>query len=130
LQGIGKADKPERVVRDATALGVASLVFVETARSVSRLRERAEKRAERWRTIAIDAARQCGRGDTPAIDGPSTLAEALACLAPGTLRLVLAPNAEHGLGERLGAVSEQTPVVLLVGPEGGLTDSELGLVTA
>ncbi len=59
LQGVGKGDKLDQVVRDATALGVERLVVVATARSVPRLAERAEART---RALAADR-RGCRRAN-------------------------------------------------------------------
>jgi 16S rRNA (uracil1498-N3)-methyltransferase len=130
LQGFGKGDKADQVVRDATALGAARIVIVETERSVVRLsgarEERSEQRLARWRKIAVEAARQCGRSELPEIHGPMSLGAALS-----------AYGGEHDVGfccdvaaeQRLvDAVSEWKPqlrTVVLVGPEGGLSEQEL-----
>lgn len=124
LQGLAKGDKLDAIVRDATELGATLVVLVETARSVVRLEgKRREERAARLRKIAEEAARQCGRGDAPAVVGPLPLGEALA-LAPEGGRFALAPGAAEPLGRgleaRLGAA-----LTFAVGPEGGLTDGEL-----
>lgn len=124
LQGLGKGDRFDRVVRDATALGVRSVIAVETARSMVDLGDRAAARRERWRTIAVEAARQSGRGDAPRIEGPLRLGEALGARADA-LRLVLDPEASASLAVRLQDWSPAQPLVLLVGPEGGLSPEEL-----
>ena len=126
-QALGKSDKPESVVRDATALGVARVVFVETARTVVRLADRAESRRKRWRAVAIDAARQSGRGDVPEIQGPIPLGQALALRAktvdplPG---ICLSPTALVGFGAAV-AQAAGGGILLFVGPEGGFDAVEL-----
>ena len=123
LQGLGKADKPDEVIRAATALGVASVHLVQTERSVARLTaERASARIERWRRIAIEAARQSGRGVIPVLGGPSPLPDALAVVSAAT-RIILAASAEP-LFCRLGRWRAREPLALLVGPEGGLDPGE------
>ena len=77
VQALGKGDKTEQVVRSATALGVAELHLVESARSVARVNERSDAKRVRWEAIALDAARQCGRADVPKIAGPHTLTHEL-----------------------------------------------------
>jgi 16S rRNA (uracil1498-N3)-methyltransferase len=129
LQGLGKADKPDEVIRAATALPVASERLVQTERSVARLSpERGSGRLDRWRRIAVEAARQSGRGDIPALEGPSPLGEALAAVdAP--LRVTLAASAEP-LFSRLGRWRGSDPLALLVGPEGGLDAAERQLAAS
>jgi 16S rRNA (uracil1498-N3)-methyltransferase len=127
LQAFGKGDKTDQVVRDATALGAATIVIVASERSVVRLDDpaRAAARQRRWRAIAVDAARQSGRGDLPDLSGPTALAGALAAVtAPA--RVVLDPRA----GEPFGALlcgAERGPIALLIGPEGGLAVGEIAL---
>jgi 16S rRNA (uracil1498-N3)-methyltransferase len=123
LQGLGKADKPDEVIRAATALGVASVRLVQTERSVTRLSsERGSGRLTRWRRIAVEAARQSGRGDIPALAGPSPLEEALAAVESAH-RIALAASAEP-LFARLRHWRAAEPVALLVGPEWGLGAAE------
>ena len=127
IQALGKADKLDRVVRDATALGVEQLVVVETERAVVHLGARGGARLERWKKISVEAARQSGRGDLPEIRGPVGLESALAeCNAP--LKICLDPASEQVLGRALDGWAAPEPIALLVGPEGGFSDAELALV--
>ena len=122
LQGIGKGDKTEEVVRTVTALGARAVYFVAAERSVARP---GEERSERLRSVAIEAARQSGRADIPRIEGPMDLTRALSAFAGTTAtRLCLDPKAPTPLGERLSE-----PCVLLIGPEGGLSADELSLAS-
>ena len=124
LQATAKGDRIEQVVRGATALGVERIVLVVAERSVARP---ADLRRERLRAISLEASRQSGRGDVPPIDGPVPLGERLAALADWTgLKLCLAPQATVPLAEHLDGSTPGSPAVILVGPEGGLTDAELG----
>jgi 16S rRNA (uracil1498-N3)-methyltransferase len=124
IQGLGKADKPDEVIRAATALGVAGVALVQTERSVPRLApERAATRLERWRRIAVEAARQSGRGDIPTLSPPARLPDVLATIT-SPFRLILGAGGEPLLG-RLGAWRGRDAVSLLVGPEGGFDPSEL-----
>jgi 16S rRNA (uracil1498-N3)-methyltransferase len=127
VQCAGKGDRVDDVVRSTTALGVGAIVVAESSRSVVRVEsDRAQKKRERWRAIALDAARQSGRGDVPDIDGPRPLADALSSLRdrPAT-KLCLDPRAATTFSNL--STKEPFAFVLLVGPEGGLTDDELTL---
>ena len=120
IQGVGKGDKMDGIVRDATELGATRLVPALCARSVARPDA---ARSARWRRIAVEAARQCGRGDAPVIEAPLGFEEALGTAGAGTL-LCLDPRAGIRLGGTLARLGPE-PVVLAVGPEGGFTDEEL-----
>lgn len=121
---LAKGEKVDLVVQKATELGIARFVPWEAARSIVRLEpDRAEERAKRWRRIAEEAARQCGRADVPEVRAPASLAQLVAELPPGFLPIVF-----HG-GEGSVPLVRLPPavgVVAIVGPEGGLTDAELG----
>lgn len=120
IQGIAKGDKMDAIVRDATELGATRIVPALCARSVARPDA---TRAARWRRVAVEAARQCGRGDAPVIDAPVGFVEAVAEAREGA-RLCLDPRAALALGAALAPLGEGA-VVLAVGPEGGLTDEEI-----
>jgi 16S rRNA (uracil1498-N3)-methyltransferase len=124
IQGLGKADKPDEAIRAATALGASSVTLVQTERSVARVSpDRSAARLARWRRIAIEAARQSGRGDVPRLGGPAALDAVLGTLlAP--VRITLAPHAPP-LFERLAEWRPSVEIALLVGPEGGFDEREL-----
>ena len=124
-QGLAKGEKLDLVVQKATELGATRIVPLAVERSVVRLdAQRGQRRADRFRRIAEQAARQAGRSDVPRIDAPSTLADlaALLRLEP-TRRGVLLDPGERGV--RLSQVARGFPKLLLaVGPEGGFTPEE------
>ncbi len=129
VQGLGKADRFDQVVRDATALGVMRVVGVVTERAVSRPSD-VESRRDRWRAIAIQAARQCGRGDLPALAGPLSLDAAFSALPAAGRRLLLDPDARSSLREALEIWNGLEGLTLLIGPEGGLSPGEIALASA
>jgi 16S rRNA (uracil1498-N3)-methyltransferase len=125
IQGYPKGDKLDVIIRQATELGVAAIWPVFTARSVPQERgDRSAARLERWRRIAEEAARQCGRADVPALRGPTGLDEALAALPPGGLRIVAWESSADALA-RVLPPGAGGPVAALAGPEGGLDRAEV-----
>ena len=122
LQGLAKGEKMDRLVRQATELGVSRIVPVHCDRSVPE----GKGRSERWRAIAEDAVRVSGRGFRPEIAEVMPVGRALADVS-SELRIVLTPNASEGLGKHLCARSGMTSAAILVGPEGGLTEAEVSL---
>ncbi len=123
---LAKGEKMDLVVQKATELGVARVLAFEAERSVVRLDPaRADERAERWRRIAAEASRQCGRSDVPEVRAPTTLAAALAALPPGAPAVVFHPG-----GGDLPPPGAARSIAAIVGPEGGLTEAELGACEA
>lgn len=124
LQALAKGDRMDTAIQKAVELGVSRIVPVYAERSVVKLKpEREQKRLRHWRGVIRAACEQCGRNRLPAIETPRAFEAALAAISDKALRLVLAP----GNGRRLGQLERHAHVALLVGPEGGLTDAELGL---
>jgi 16S rRNA (uracil1498-N3)-methyltransferase len=131
LQAIGKGNKFDAIVRDATELGATEVVAVETIRGVVRLRERGEDRLRRWRRVAAEAARQCGRGDAPQITGPLPWTEALGRAADHhSVRLCPWEGASEPIGRVLRGLGAQEAIVIAVGPEGGLGEGEVASARA
>ncbi len=64
-----KGDKMELIVQKCVELGVNRIVPMLTARCVSRPDEKSmQKKTERYRKIAYEASKQCGRGKIPTVD--------------------------------------------------------------
>lgn len=130
--GLLKGDQMDAVVRDATVMGVATIVPLATDHVVSPARAwRGDGAAARWRRVAIAAAAQCGRAVVPAIAPATTLTDlrdtcpadlTLACLEPA------ATDAPFADGWR--SLPRPSSVLLLVGPEGGWSRAEVDALAA
>jgi 16S rRNA (uracil1498-N3)-methyltransferase len=113
-----KGDKPELVVQKLTELGVDRIVPVLAERSISRPDPaRAGAAADRWRRIVKEAARQCRRATLPAVEDLAPLVT-----LAGHPGLVVAERGGEPAG-RLGSPPGDE-ILVVVGPEGGLTDAE------
>lgn len=132
-QGLAKGDKMEFIIQKATELGVRGIVPLETERAVVRLAGgKKEQRQQRWRKVALEAAKQCRRTVVPEVLSPCSPGEFLAGLP--AVRLLLMPWEEGGqplkavLRENAAFFHEAAPVYVMIGPEGGFTEKEAILV--
>jgi len=127
-QGIAKADKMDWIVQKATELGVASLVPLETERTIVKVKDE-EKRLGRWRKICREAAMQSNRPDIPKVEAIAPLHEYLKTqtAGPGTVLLLPWEEAVGPLKDILHAQQDVKRVVVLIGPEGGFSKKEAEL---
>ena len=122
-QALAKGEKMDFVMQKATELGASRIVPVITERAVVRVDgERGAAKAERWRRIAQEAARQCGRSDVPQVDEPVEWPALLLALEQDRRGLLLDPEET---AVRLGAAARGVEKLLIaVGPEGGFSGGE------
>lgn len=121
VQSVGKGDKLDAVVRDATELGATRIAPAIAERSVAR-RDGPAARERLWR-IAVEAARQCGRGDAPTVDPALPLAGVAATITEDR-RVALVPGGRHALGAVLRAAPPGASFAIAVGPEGGFSPAD------
>ena len=122
--GMPKADKLELITQKAVELGVTKIVPVLTSRSVSRPDAKSvSKKQERLQRIALEAAKQSGRGIIPEISKMTDLESTLKT-APGKKILFY-----EGGGEALGTLvsPDEAEVSVFIGPEGGFDAAEVQL---
>jgi 16S rRNA (uracil1498-N3)-methyltransferase len=127
--GMPANERMDWLVEKATELGVASIQPLATAHGVLRLAgERAEKKRAHWEAIAIAACEQCGRNRVPVIHpvrsfsgssgwvdtAESTAARLVLSLAEGT----------RGIADAIASQAPNRDVLVLSGPEGGLSSTE------
>ncbi len=127
FQGIPKQGKMDYIIEKCTELGISRIVPVATARSVVKISDKKseEKKLERWRKIASESVKQCGRGRIPEICNVMNVAEAIEfskqldltiaayeCETETSIKSVLSANSPKSVG-------------IFIGPEGGLDDKEV-----
>lgn len=123
--GMPANERMDWLVEKAAELGVASIQPLIAQRSVLKLQgERAEKKQAHWLAVAIAACEQSGRNRVPAVHPIAGLGQWLAALAAaqGQSRLLLSLSAQANTFN--AAASLAGPLLLLSGPEGGLTPQE------
>ncbi|MPZ97444.1 MAG: 16S rRNA (uracil(1498)-N(3))-methyltransferase [Propionibacteriales bacterium] len=124
VQALAKGDRGELAVELLTEVGVDVIVPWAAARCVTRWQgERAAKSLARWRATAREAAKQSRRAWFPDVRDLVSTADVGGLLTAAALPVVLHEAAEVPMaGLIVPAVGD---VVVVVGPEGGLTDDEV-----
>ncbi len=124
VQALAKGDRAEQAVEMLTELGVDEIVPWQAERSIVKWApDRVERALARWRSIAREATKQSRRFRVPRVSHPMTTAELALRIPEPALTLILHESADVRLGQvELPAEGE---ILLIVGPEGGLTDAEV-----
>ena len=121
-QCISRGEKMDYTIQKAVELGVSEIVPLFSVRCGVKLnQERMEKRLRHWQSVIISACEQCGRNRIPILHKAQTLQQWQQQLDT-SLKLVLNPTASDSLHT---LVKPEKNVALLIGPEGGLTESEI-----
>ena len=123
VQAILKGDRGELAVELMTEVGIDTIVPWAAERCIARWRPDREDRAlHRLRTSAREAAKQSRRARFPEITGQVSTAGAVARVHGANLAILLDAEADHPLsGLPLPTAGE---IVLIVGPEGGVSPAE------
>lgn len=135
VQALAKGDRDERAVEQATEFGVDRIVPWQAERSVSRWdgaggAEKSAKGVAKWRRVAREASKQSLRPRVPEVTEPITLDGLCRAAKGGATVLVLHPAGARALSEHLAASGPGPDVLLVIGPEGGLSEHELTRLSA
>lgn len=125
--GISRGERMDFVLQKSTELGVASITPLFCERTEVKLAgERLQKKLQQWQKIVIGACEQSGRTRVPVLHAPASLP---ACLAAdgSDRRFVLHHRSDSTLAQ---TGSQPQRVLLVVGPEGGLTATEIAQAEA
>lgn len=133
MQAVCSNEKMDWIIQKSVELGVSCIQPVTANRSVVRLsEERANKRLLHWQQVIIAACEQCGRNRIPKLHPLLTLSDwfnqqfesKLTSIENQSIyKLMLSPIANKRLS-KFSLPSMDTPLLLLVGPEGGFTIEE------
>ncbi len=119
--GISRGERMDWVIQKSTELGVTGLFPLFSEHCEVKLDgKRLQNKLNHWRKVSISACEQSGLNIVPTIHPPSQLRQWLPS-ASSELKLILHPENSKPLTQN----NKPTSVTLLVGPEGGFSDTEL-----
>jgi 16S rRNA (uracil1498-N3)-methyltransferase len=126
IQGLPKGEKLEFVLQKGTELGASAFIVCEMERSIAKIKE-PEKKVERWNRIVEEAARQCGRNTVPTVQ----ILSLESCVRNGEQLLILDEEQKtQRFSKAVAALPATQPISILIGPEGGLSRSEVQFLEA
>lgn len=129
VQAIPKGDRGELAVEMLTEIGVAEIVPWAASRSVAVWKgERAEKSLARWRSTAREAAKQSRRSWFPEVTEMASTASVASLVGSADLAVVLHEEASVPLSSV--SVPASGRIVVVVGPEGGVSAEEISTFVA
>lgn len=129
VQALPKGDRGELAVEVLSEVGVARIVPWAASRSVAVWKgERAAKSHAKWQATAREAAKQARRAWHPEVRALASTNEVAGIVAAADLAVVLHEEATEPLGAL--AVPDVGEVVVVIGPEGGLTSEEIAAFEA
>ena len=124
VQALAKGDRDEQAIEMATELGVDVVIPWQAERSVSQWRaDKAARGRAKWEAVVTAATKQSRRWTTPLVRPLATTEEVCRVLTSADLGLVLHEEAADSFGS--AALPEAGRIVLVVGPEGGISAAEL-----
>lgn len=124
VQAIPKGERGELAVEMLTEVGVDVIVPWAASRSVARWKgDRVDKHLAKWRSTAREAAKQSRRVWFPEVADLATTEDVVALLDAANVPVVLHEAASGPLADV--PVPGRGEIVIVVGPEGGISDDEL-----
>jgi len=129
VQAIPKGDRGELAVEMLTEVGADVIVPWSASRSIARWKgDRADKALAKWRSTAREAAKQARRPWFPEVAELASTDDVARLLAAASVRVVLHEAASGPLADV--PVPGRGEIVIVVGPEGGITEAELEAFSA
>lgn len=123
FQAMPKSDKMEFIVQKAVECGAAEIIPFFSGRCVSRPdKKQMEKKLVRYRKIALEAAKQCGRGIVPTVGAAVEFSELKTLISPENTGILFYECSTVPLREAVTDFRENVDIV--IGSEGGFEPRE------
>ncbi len=123
FQAMPKGDKMEFIVQKAVECGACEIIPFFSKRCVSRPdKKQMAKKTERYRRIAYEAAKQCGRGIIPTVGEAVEFSALFDVISPENTGILFYECAEQRLSEAVSEFGKKIDII--IGSEGGFEQSE------
>jgi 16S rRNA (uracil1498-N3)-methyltransferase len=130
IQSLAKSGRDEQAIEQATEVGASEIIPLQAGRSVvSWEGEKKESGRARWQRIVTEATKQAIQPHLPSVREQHTIEDV--CRLSGSIRLLaLDHRADESLFDLDLNPSDPSPIAVVVGPEGGLSEQELEALVA
>jgi len=127
VQALAKGDRDEQAIESATELGIDGVIPWQSDRSIVRWRgDRAAKALAKWRSVVRAATKQSRRARTPEVEDAVDSAALARRITQAGAVFILHEDASSSLSSLLeDAAGVDGEILLIVGPEGGISPSEV-----
>ena len=121
---LGKEQKMDLILQKLTELGVSRIIPVSMERSIVKLdKERFNKKKVRWESICKEASEQSKRTNIPIIEDIKSIKDLTK--EDADLKLVASTKEkEKLLNYYLQSIEDCAKIIMVIGPEGGISDKE------
>jgi 16S rRNA (uracil1498-N3)-methyltransferase len=120
----------DTILQKSTELGLSSINIFPSQHSPIHLKEKAEKKLDRWQKILMEAAKQSDRLQPPKLHYFSGFAQVLEALNQHDLVIISHPFADQSINDAVRQRREPNNPAFCIGPEGGFTDDEYAALQA
>lgn len=128
--GLVKEQKMDLILQKLTELGVNRIIPVNMERSIVKLDEaRFQKKKVRWESICKEASEQSKRTSVPLIEDIHSL-EMLASIDADYKFVCQTTEREKMLNNYLQNIKNYAKIIMVIGPEGGISEKEESLLTS
>lgn len=126
-QAVAKGTKMDYVIQKGTELGISAFVPVTTSRTVVKPggQENVRKKIQRWQRIAMEAAKQSGRGRVPVVLPPMDFNRALEDMETYELAILSHGEGDTSINMIPGQRGHYAEIAIMIGPEGGFSCDEV-----
>ena len=131
VQALPEKERMELIIQKTTELGVNRIIPFKSEKSTTiEARDLKQKKSNRWKDMALKAAKQSRRPDIPEITPYCAFKEAISCCDKKSLKIILKQGSgvmslKEFLKNTLPLAKEKSEAAILVGPEGGLSEEEV-----
>lgn len=127
-----KHDRTERIIQKAVELGIRELMPFHSQRTIPRFAaESGATRLDRWSRIAREAAQQSGLPWRPTVHRPQSFADLVSSTATFDDRILMWEGEQTtGISSIRDRLRIPNRKLVIIGPEGGFTEDEVGLARA